>query len=61
MLKKRMEIKRMFKKVCVILTSLCLLTACSVNEDLVKDKEAKTKDEKTSEYYVWTSPPNTVK
>ena len=39
----------MFKKVCVILTSLCLLTACSVNEDLVKDKEAKTKDEKTSE------------
>ena len=49
MLKKRMEIKRMFKKVCVILTSLCLLTACSVNEDLVKDKEAKTKDEKTSE------------
>lgn len=51
----------MFKKVCVILTSLCLLTACSVNEDLVKDKEAKTKDEKTSEYYVWTSPPNTVK
>lgn len=49
MLKKRMEIKRMFKKVCVILTSLCLLTACSVNEDLVKDKEAKRKDEKTSE------------
>ena len=39
----------MFKKVCVILTSLCLLTACSVNEDLVKDKEAKRKDEKTSE------------
>lgn len=39
----------MFKKVCVILTSLCLLTACSVNEDLVKDQEAKTKDEKTSE------------
>lgn len=39
----------MFKKVCVILTSLCLLTACSVNEDLTKDKEAKTKDEKTSE------------
>lgn len=37
----------MFKKVCVILTSLCLLTACSVNEDLIKDKEAK--DEKTSE------------
>ena len=48
MLKKRMEIKRMFKKVCVILTSLCLLAACSVNEDLVKDQEAKTKDEKTS-------------
>lgn len=39
----------MFKKVYVILTSLCLLTACSVNEDLTKDKEAKTKDEKTSE------------
>ena len=39
----------MFKKVCVILTSLCLLTACSVNEDLIKDKEAKAKDEKTSE------------
>ncbi|MBV4171321.1 hypothetical protein [[Clostridium] innocuum] len=39
----------MFKKVCVILTSLCLLTACNVNEDLVKDQEAKTKDEKTSE------------
>ena len=49
MLKKRMEIKHMFKKVCVILTSLCLLAACSVNEDLVKDQEAKTKDEKTSE------------
>lgn len=39
----------MFKKVCVILTSLCLLTACNVNENLTKDKEAKTKDEKTSE------------
>ena len=39
----------MFKKVCVILTSLFLLTACSVNEDIVKDKETKTKDEKTSE------------
>ena len=39
----------MFKKVCVILTSLCLLAGCSSNEDLNKDKETKDKDEKTSE------------
>lgn len=39
----------MFKKVCVILTSLCLLTACSQGEDLAKDEEAKVKDENTSE------------
>ena len=41
----------MFKKVCVILTSLCLLAGCSSSEDLNKDKEAKNKDEKTSEVY----------
>ena len=39
----------MFKKVCVILASICLLTGCSSNEDLVKDKEATVKKEKTSE------------
>ena len=38
----------MFKKICVIVTSFCLLAGCSSNEDLNKDKEAKNKDEKTS-------------